>query len=133
MNSQGSPLDTPRTVAMIAALIGAIGSVALTIRAAVNTPRFLLVLMSIWVAGPFLILLFVNATSQRRSTATRTVLYGATVLLAVVCLIIYYLTDQLRPAKAPPGFFFVLVPPASLLLAAVALAITAFVGRRAPA
>jgi hypothetical protein len=118
------PLDTPRLLAMIASLIGALGSVALTIRASQRTPPFLLVLMSIWVAGPFLILLFANAISERWSTATRVTLYAATLILMVVCQTIYYLTDRLRPATAPPGFFFVLIPPVSVLLTAVAVAVS---------
>jgi hypothetical protein len=80
--------------------------------------------MSIWVAGPFLILLFANAISERWSTATRVTLYAATLILMVVCQTIYYLTDRLRPATAPPGFFFVLIPPVSVLLTAVAVAVS---------
>ena len=125
-----SPIDTSRIAAMIAAVIGGVGSVALTLRAGHNTPRFLLVLMCTWVAGPFLILLSANAISERWSTATRITLYGATLIVTVICLIIYYLTDQLRPATAPPGFFFVLLPPVSMLLTAVAVAISGATRRR---
>src|SRR6185503_18132679 len=85
------PLDAARIAAISAALIGAVGSVALTIRASQKTPPFLLVLMCTWVAAPFLILLFANGFSERWSTATRVTLYAATAIVMVVCLIIYYL------------------------------------------
>ena len=133
MNAARERLDSFRTVATIAALVGAVGSVALTIRASHNTPRFLLLLMSVWTGGPFLVLLFAIAKSESRPTIMKATLYGSTLILAVVCLVIYYLDAQVRPAKAPPAYFFVLVPPVALLVTVVALAIAAFVRRRSPA
>ena len=124
MTAEEGSLETFRRTAIAAAIVGAIGSVALTVRAGRTTPPLLLIAMTIWVGAPFVALAYAVILSPRWSAATRKTLYVTVVLLTVVCLFLYYADERLRPAHVPRAFLFVLVPPVSLLLTAVAASIT---------
>ena len=121
--------DRLRAVALIVVAAGAVGSVALTIRAGRNTPRLLLVLFVIWVLSPFVALAWANVKSQRWSALTRATLYGMSLVVTLGSLAIYGGLVK-RPSGSANAFMFVVVPPLSWALLAVALALAALLSRR---
>ena len=124
MPAKRESLDMFGRTALAAAIVGAIGSVALTVRAGRTTPHLLLVAMTIWVGAPFVALAYAVVMSPRWSSATRTTLYTTVVLLTLACLFLYYADERVRPAHVPRAFLFVLAPPVSLLITALASAIS---------
>jgi hypothetical protein len=117
-----------RTVALIAMLAGAGGSAGLFFRAGRSTPRFLLVIMAIWVFSPFVALLWANIVSKGWSVMTRATLYGVTLAVVLGSLAVYG-ADAVWPRKSQPAFVFVAVPPASWVLIAV-VPLAAFISGR---
>src|SRR5688572_26439979 len=85
----GGFLDLLRVVALIAVVIGGVGSLGLMLRAGRNTPRFLLVLFILWILAPFVALGWANVVSRRWSVVTRATLYCVTLVLTVSSLILY--------------------------------------------
>ncbi len=119
-----------RAAALIAVLVGAVGSVGLLLRAGQRTPRLLLVLFFFWVLSPFVALVLAHAVSKRWSVLTRATLYNVMLVVTLGSLAIYGY-DALRPRKAQAAFWYVLVPPASWLLIAIVVPIAALIsGRR---
>ena len=125
----GGFLGRLRAAAMIAVVVGAAGSVGLLLRAGQRTPRFLLVLMAIWVLSPFIALVLANVVSKRWSSLTRATLYGVMFAVALGSLAIYG-DDAMGHRRPQAAFVFVLVPPASCLLIAIAVPIAAFISGR---
>src|SRR5579864_1086955 len=125
--SIGGPL---RTVAMIAAAAGAVGSVALTLYVGRHNPsRILLSLFVIGVLSPFVALVCASAVSKRWPVLTRTTLYSLMLVLTLGSLAIYG-DVAFGPARATPAFAFLVVPLVSWLLIAVALPVSAFLSRK---
>jgi hypothetical protein len=119
-----------RLVALVTALVGAAGSVALTLFAGRhNNSRILPVLFTIWVLSQFVVLLVAHVFSKRWSVVTRTALYAVTLLVALASLVIYA-HAALRPPKAQAAFAFVIVPPASWVLTAIAVVIAGLLAGR---
>jgi hypothetical protein len=116
-------------VALIAVLVGAMGSVALTLRAGQRTPRLLLLVFVVWVLCPFAALAWASAVSPRWAVLTRATLFCVTLLVTIGSLAIYGGLVQ-RPAGTANAFLFVVVPPVSLLLAAIAVALVALLSRK---
>ena len=103
------------SVARVAAIVGAVGSVALTLYAGrSNNQPFVMVLMSGWVFAPFFGFALADRLSGRWSRSTRTALDVLIVLLAVAALAIYA-RDALQPPPRRAGPY-VLVPIVSWLL-----------------
>jgi hypothetical protein len=120
--------DRLQRVARVAAIVGAVGSVALTLYAGrSNNQPFLMVLMSGWVFAPFLGFAFASRFSGRWSLATRTALDVVILLLAVAALAIYT-RDALQPPPRRAGPY-VLVPIVSWLLLLV-VAVGGFASRK---
>ena len=122
-------LDFLRTVALIATVAGAVGSIGFMLRAGERTPRFLLVIFFIWVLSPFVALAWANLVSRRWPVLTRAALYGVTLLITLGSLA-FYGKLILPPAGSPRAFVFVAVPPASWLLMATVVSIAALISRR---
>ncbi len=116
----GTFLSRLRTVARFAVVVGAVGSVALMLRAGRNTPRLLLVFFVIWVLSPFVALAWATAVSQRWPARTRATLYWVT-LVVTLGSVAFYGELIKRPAGTANAFVFVAVPPASGLLLAIVL------------
>lgn len=114
--------------APIAAVTGALGSVALMLRAG-HPPPLLRVLFAIWVVSPFIGLVLANRASTRWLVPTRATLDSVTLVLTVASLAIY-LDRLLRPPASTAAFVFVVVPLASWLLMATVVPIAAFLSRR---
>ena len=118
-----------RAAALIAVVVGAVGSVGLTLRDGRSAPRFLLVLFVIWVLSPFVALAWANIVSKRWSLLTRSTLHVVTLIITLSSLAIYGRFVS-PPAGTAHAFVFVAVPPASWLLMAIAVPIAAFISRR---
>jgi hypothetical protein len=118
-----------RSVALIAAVAGAVGSVGLTLRAGRNTPRFLLVLFVVWVLSPFVALAWANVSSPRWSGLTRATLYGVTLVVTLGSLAVYGGLVQ-RPAGSANAFMFVVTPPVAWALIVIAVPLAALISRR---
>jgi hypothetical protein len=119
-----------RTAALIVVVAGALGSVGLLLRATNRNPSLLLVVfLAIWVASPFLALLWAYVASKRWSMLTRLTLCGVMLVLPLGTLAIY-VADALWPRTSPGPFVFIPVPPASWLLGALVVLIAAFIASR---
>ena len=111
---QGGLLGFLRTVALVATVAGAAGSVALLLRAGPRQKSLLLiVLFTIWVLSPFVVLFWANLVSKRWSVVTRATLYCVTLVLTLGSVAIYGEVVVLKPPGSPNVFLFVAVPPAS--------------------
>jgi phosphate/sulfate permease len=130
---QNGSLGPLRGAAFIAALAGAVGAVALTLRAGRhNNSRFLVALFVIWVLSPFIALLLAAAISKSWSVLTRATLYSVTLITTLASLAIYR-DNVLRPPKSKAAAVFLVVPLASWLLIAIAVPLAALIsGRRSP-
>lgn len=110
-----------RGAALVAALVGGVGSLVVLIRAGQRqaTPLLLLLLMAAWVVAPFLALAWAFAASKRWAGPRQTALYSVMLLVSLGSLLVYS-TGWLRAAgkTAAP---FVLTPGVSWLLIAIVL------------
>ena len=119
-----------RTSARVAVLIGAVGSVGLTLYAGRQNPsNLLMVAFAIWVLSPFVLIILVDSASIRWPFLSRPVLNGATLAVTAISLVVYT-ARVLRPPKAQAAFVFVVVPPVCWFLIAGALAGSAWSSRR---
>jgi len=121
-----------RAAALIALLVGAVGSVGLMLHAGrrKDSPRLLLALFAIWVLAPFVALALANIVSKGWSVITRATLYR---VMMVLTLGHWPYTEMLhwdRSPRAKTAFVFVVVPPASWLLIATVVSIAALISRR---
>ena len=121
----------PRSVAVLAVVFGAAGSVALMLRAGQRTPRFLLVLFVIWLLAPFVALLWALVVSPRWSARARVVLCSVALVIAAVSPAIYGKVIPVAPAGSPNAFVWVIVPPMSWLLMVITMLIVRLSPRRA--
>ncbi|HUE56040.1 MAG TPA: hypothetical protein VMO76_09425 [Candidatus Udaeobacter sp.] len=124
-------LSALRAAALIALLVGAVGSVGLMLHAGQrkHSPRLLLALFAIWVLSPFVALVFANIASKGWSVITRATLYGVMLVLTLGSLTIYgYVALGSLGAKTVP--VFVIVPPASWLLIIIVVSIAALISSR---
>ena len=125
-----STIGPLRTVAMIAVLAGASGSVGLMLRVGHrNNSRILLALFGIWVLSPFIALVWANVVSKRWSVLTRAALYSLMLVLTLGSLAAYG-DVALCPPRAKPAFIFLVVPLASWLLIAIVIPVAAFLSGR---
>ena len=128
--ARGRILGVLRAVALIAVVGGAVGSVGLMLPAGKRTPRFLLVLFTIWVLSPFVALAWANVVSKRWSVPTRATLYGVTLVLTLGSLAIYGHVIVVAPSGSSNAFVFVVVPPGSWVLMTVVVPMAALASGR---
>ena len=114
----GGLLALLRTVALIAALVGAVGSVGLLLQVGrrKHSPPLLLALFAIWVLSPFVALVVTNIASTSWSVSTRATLYSAMLVVALGSLAIYG-DIGLGPLGAKTVPVFVIVASTSAHLA----------------
>jgi len=116
--------------AQVAAVVGAVGSVALTLYAGRNNNLpILMILMSGWVLAPFMGFALASRYSGRWAASTRAMLDGIIVLVAIASLVMYA-RDVLRPPASQGARVFVAVPIAAWLLMLVGVPLTALIARR---
>jgi hypothetical protein len=109
-----------RTVARIALVAGAAGSVLLMMRAGARQPSILLILLFTgWVLSPFVALGLANVQSPNWQPITRTALYGVMLGVSFISLSVYTLHALIPGMKA--GFIYLVVPAACWVLIALAL------------
>ena len=108
--------DRLHSIARVAALLGAIGSVALTLYAGRgNSLPFLMILMSLWVIAPFVGYALAGRFSARWSAAARKALDVVIVLAAIVSVVVYAVAalksprPRATPFVAAPVFAWVLM------------------------
>lgn len=123
-------LRLSRAVALIAVVVGAVGSLGLLLRAGQRTPRLLLVLFTIWVLSPFVALAWANIVSKRWSVLARATLYSATLVLTLGSSAIYGDVIPVAPPGSANAFVSVVVPPVSWLLIIVIVLIARLSPRR---
>lgn len=113
-----------RTAARIASIVGAVGSVGLTLFAGRhNNSVLLMVLFAIWVLSPFATLLAMGRMAQRWPDAMHRVLHILTMAIAAGCLAIFGFV-ALGPARSHTAFAFVVTPAVCELLLTVLMAVT---------
>ena len=118
-----------RSLAGVAALVGAVGSVELMLRAGRETPRFLLVIFVFWVLSPFALFALGLMMSKRWSIPARATLYVTMLLLAPASLAMYAHPD-FRPAGTKNASIFVVVAPISWIVMTVAVGIAMLASQR---
>ena len=124
--------DRLHRAAAPAAVVGAVGSVALTLYAGRNNNLpFLMILMSGWVLAPFMGYAWARKYAGRWTASTRAVLDGVIVLVAVASLVLFA-RGALRPPASKPAAVFVAVPIAAWLLMLIGVSLTALISRRPP-
>src|SRR5258708_1284065 len=75
--------------ALIAAGVGAVGSVGLLLRSGQHTPRLLLLLFVVWVISPFAGVVLGDVLSKRWPVLGGGALYGVTLVFSLGALVIY--------------------------------------------
>lgn len=133
--SQGKPgagfLRVLRAAALIALLVGTVGSVGLMLHAGrrKDAPPLLLALFALWVLSPFVALVLANIVSKGWSVITRATLHCMMLVLTLGSLAIYGDVALGRPGPKTT-FVFVITPPASWLLITLVVSIAALISRR---
>ena len=125
---QVSKDDRLRVVALIAVLLGAVGSMGLFFHAIKHPPLVILVLFVVWILAPYVVFLWATVISKRWTALTRTTLYSVMIVVTIGSLAVY-VRDAIKPRKSQPAAVYVLVPPASGLLAVIAVSIAALRSR----
>ena len=103
-------LRSLRVGSFIAVVVGAVGSVGLTLYAGRhNDSRLLVALFTIWVLSPFIAVLI---ASRRGWAFARGPLYAVSLILTAGSLAMYW-HPAWRPPRSGPAFVFLVVPLAS--------------------
>jgi len=109
-------------VARLAAIVGAVGAVALTLYAGrSSSQQFVMVLMAGWVFAPFFGYALASRFSERWSAGTRSALDVIIVVIAAAALVIYA-RDALQPPPRRAGPYVLLPIVSWLVLLGVAVA-----------
>jgi hypothetical protein len=127
---KGGFLSLLRAVALIALVVGAMGSLGFMFRAGQHTHHLLLVLFTIWVLSPFVALLWANMVSKHWAVVNRVTLYCVTLVVTLASLVIYSELIVVRPQGSANAFLFVIVPPTSWLLIVIVVTIAGPISRR---
>jgi hypothetical protein len=113
-----------RAAGLIAALVGAVGSVYLTLNVGRHGHSVILMgLFVSWDLSPFAALAAVSMIARNWLVLTRATLYVAMLVVTAVSLAIYG-TVAFGPPRPHPAFAFLMVPLASWALVAVVVSTT---------
>ena len=122
--------DRLHKTARVAAVAGAVGSVALTLYAGRNNNLpLLMVLMAGWVVAPFVGFALASRISHRWSERGRAALDIGMLVIAVAALTIYA-RDALGPAHAKRATVYVAVPIVSWLVMLIVVPMAGVISRR---
>jgi len=128
--SDGGSLGLLRHTALIAALVGAVVSVGLTLHAGRRNPSYLLkFIFALWVLSPFLALAWANLASRIWPVVMRATIFVLTLAITLGALVIYG-AHAFGYLRAKTGFIFLVVPAASWLLIAIVVPIAAIVSAK---
>jgi len=109
VDKKASNLNLLQTVAMVVAIVGAIGSLYFMFKAGHNQKSILLiVLFTGWVLSPFVGLFLAIKTSNRRIIPTRALLYWLRIIVAIGSLVAY--SGVLTPSGTKGAFIFLVAP-----------------------
>ena len=131
------PGDRPRpgllhNTILIAAFLGAVGSLTLTFLAGQHQrSKILLLLFAVWVLSPFVVVVFALRTSKRWAIISQASLYTMTLALTVCSLTIYGAVT-LGYVRAKIGFVFLAMPLVSWLVMAIVFAAAVLLSRKLP-
>jgi len=118
-----------RAVALIAVVVGAVGSVGLILWVGRGNPsRVLLGLFVIWDLSPFIGLLLAEMVSKRWSVITRATLHIVMLVVALSSLALY--GDVVLRPRPQPAFMFLVVPLGSWLFMTIVVPIAALISAR---
>ena len=121
-NNEGRAL---RTVALVAAVVGAVASVIFVLRVGHRNKSIILVAMFvIWDVAPFVGLFLAHRASRPWASTSRMALYWVTLLVTLASLAIYGVV-ALGPPRPKPASWFLIVPVVSWLLIGIVLRIAA--------
>jgi hypothetical protein len=118
-----------RTVAMVSAIAGAVGSEILMMSVGRRSQPLLTVIFFVWILLPFVALAWANVASRNWPPLVQVTLYSATLLIALGCLA-FYGGVILPPAGSPRAFVFVMAPLASWALMLIVVPIAAAISRK---
>ena len=122
-------LELLRAAALVAVVIGAVGSVGLMMSVGHRNPsRLLLALFLIWDVSPFVGLVLAVMISKRWSVITRATLYGLMLIVTLGSLALY--GDVVLRPRPQPAARFLVVPLGSWLLMTIVIPIAALVSGR---
>ena len=125
-NSKSSPL---RILALIILIVGAIGSLYLTLeKGRNNRSAFLDILFLLWVLSPFAALYIASILSERWGALTRKSLYLLMLVVTPFSLFCYGGNIHLHGTK--PAFIFLVIPPILWLLIAIVIPIAELMVRK---
>jgi hypothetical protein len=118
-----------RIAALIAILIGAVGSLVLMFSAGRNQKSVILIaLFTIWDVSPFAGLFAADMVSKSWSHAVRVSIYCLMFVLTAVSLVAY--SGFLKPPNTANAFMFLVVPGASWLLIVTVLPVAGLISRK---
>jgi hypothetical protein len=129
MKTSDGILGRLRFAALIAVMIGIVGSELLVIRAGGRPQLLLSVLFVIWILLPFVALAWANVVSKSWPAPVRVSLYCTTFLIALGSLA-FYGGVILPRAGSPRAFVFVTGPLASWVLMLIVVPIAAAISRK---
>lgn len=117
-----------RTTALIALVLGALGSLCFVINAGRNNISILLpALFVIWVLSPFIAFLIANFISKRWSFLTRKTIYWLMLIVTVGSLIFY---SAFNAPGTKRTFIFLIVPLMSWLLIIISILVSRRLSRK---
>lgn len=118
---ESKAIERLRVMGLLAVVIGAVGSMALTLRMGHRNRSGLLVAMFVvWGMSPYVWLAVCDINAKRWSTLARATLYGVMLFVTVASLAIYAAV-VFGPPRPQPAFAFIVVPPAAWLVIAIAI------------
>lgn len=126
---ESSGLKFLRVAALIALLVGAVGSLALMFNVGRNQKSIvLLALFLLWDVSPFAGLFAADMFSKNWSRAARVSLYCLMFFLTAVSLVAY--SGVLNPPATKNAFMFLVVPGVSWLLMLTVLPVAGLISRK---
>ena len=114
-----------RSVALLAAVFGAVGSIGLLRHAQQHPPPLIVAGFVVWVLAPFGLLGIANLRSTQWPVSVRTALYVTTLVVTIASLAIY-LDANVASRTAHPAFIWVAVPPAAVIISLIAVGLAAW-------
>jgi phosphate/sulfate permease len=112
-------LNPLRILALVVAVVGALGSLAMMFHAGRNNKSVLLMaLFTAWVVSPFLVLILAAGIFKRWPFSVRKKLYILMLMVAAVSLVGY--SGILSPPHTKPAFMFLVIPLLSWIVMTIA-------------